>query len=91
MKKVYLCSGKINVFSMMNNNKRARFERVASTRVQKIINLLNLLGNCSNKNNYEFSEKDVELMFSEINRALRESKNRYDFALNKKENKGFKF
>ena len=75
----------------MNNNKRARFEKVASARVQKIINLLNLLGNCSNKNNYEFSGKDVELMFSEINRALRDSKNRYDFALNKKENKGFKF
>ena len=75
----------------MNTAKRARFEKVASSRVQKVINLLILLGNCSNKNNYEFSEKDVELMFSEINRALRESKNRYDFALNKKENKGFKF
>jgi len=75
----------------MNINKRARFEKVASTRVQKVINLLNLLGNCSNKNNYEFFEKDVELMFSEINRALKDSRNRYDFALNKKENKGFKF
>ena len=75
----------------MNTEQRTRFEKVASTRVQKIINLLDLLGNCSNKNNYEYSEKDVDLMFSEINRALRESKNRYDFALNKKENKGFKF
>jgi len=75
----------------MNTEKRARFEKVASTRVQKIINLLDLLGNCSNKNNYDFSEKDVELMFSEINRALKDTKNRYDFALNKKENKGFKF
>lgn len=75
----------------MNTEKRTRFEKVASTRVQKVINLLNLLGNCSNKNNYEYSEKDVDLMFSEINRALRESKNRYDSALNKKEIKGFKF
>lgn len=75
----------------MNTDRRVRFEKVASTRVQKIINLLNLLGNCSNKNNYEFSEKDVELMFSEINHALKNCKNRYDFALNKKENKGFKF
>ena len=75
----------------MNTDKRTRFEKVASMRVQKIIKLLNLLGNCSNKNNYEFSEKDVDLMFSEINRVLKDTKNRYDFALNKKENKGFKF
>ena len=75
----------------MNTDKRARFEKVASTRVQKIINLLDLLGNCSNKNNYDFSEKDVDLMFSEINRALKDTKNRFDIALNKKENKGFKF
>ena len=75
----------------MGTNKRERFEKVASTRVQKIINLLDLLGNCSNKNNYDFSEKDVDLMFLEINRALKDTKNRFDFALNKKENKGFKF
>jgi len=75
----------------MNTDKRVRFEKVASTRVQKIINLLDLLGNCSNKNNYDFSEKDVDLMFLEINRAVKDTKNRYDFALNKKENKGFKF
>jgi len=75
----------------MNTDKRARFEKVASTRVQKIISLLNLLGNCSNKNNYDFAEKDVDLMFSEISRALKDSRNRYDFALNKKGNKGFKF
>jgi len=75
----------------MNTAKRDRFEKVASTRVQKIINLLNLLGNCSNKNNYDFSEKDVDLMFSEINRTVKDTKNRFDFALNKKENKGFKF
>ena len=75
----------------MNTTKRERFEKVASTRVQKIINLLDLLGNCSNKNNYDFSEKDVDLMFSEINHALKDTKNRFDFALNKKGNRGFKF
>ena len=75
----------------MNTTKRERFEKVASTRVQKIINLLDLLGNCSNKNKYDFSEKDVDLMFSEINHALKDTKNRFDFALNKKGNRGFKF
>lgn len=56
-----------------------------------MINQLDLIGNYSNKSNYSFSRKDVDLMFSEINCALGGMKNRYDFALNKKENKGFKF
>jgi len=76
---------------LMITANRVRFEKVASARVQKIINLLNLLGNCSNKNNYDFSEKDVDLMFSEINHTLKNTKNRYDFALKKKGNEGFKF
>jgi hypothetical protein len=75
----------------MNTTKRERFERVASTRVRKILSLLDLLGNCSNKNNYDFSDKDVDLMFSEINRALKDTKNRFDFALNRKDSKDFKF
>ena len=43
--------------------KRQRFEKVASNRVQKILDFLNLLQNCSNRNNYEYTEEDVEHMF----------------------------
>jgi hypothetical protein len=71
--------------------KRQRFKKVASNRVQKIIGLINLLGNCANKNNYDYTDRDVELMFREINRAIRESKALYEKQTNKL-NKGiFKF
>jgi hypothetical protein len=75
----------------MDSLKRLRFEKVASKRVQKTIDLLRLLGNCSNKNNYEYTEKDVELMFREINKILKETKVLYDKNLNKSSNGGFKF
>ncbi len=75
----------------MDSFKRLRFEKVASKRVQKIIDLLRLLGNCSNRNNYEYSEKDVELMFREINKILKETKVLYDKNLNKSSSGGFKF
>lgn len=75
----------------MPSKRRERFEKVASNRVQKIIDFLDLLGNCANKNNYEYTEKDIELMFREINRALKETKVLYDKELNKTGKTGFKF
>lgn len=74
----------------MRSKKRERFEKVASNRVQKVIDFLGLIGNCSNKNNYEYTEKDVELMFKEINRAVKEARVMYDKELNKAKT-GFKF
>jgi len=81
----------VNKISKMSSVKRDRFEKVASNRVQKIIDFIELLGNCANKNNYEYTEKDVELMFKEINRALKETKTLYDKELNKLGKAGFKF
>lgn len=75
----------------MNTKRRDRFEKVASNRVQRIIDTLNLLGNCANKNNYEYSEKDVELMFKEMNKSLKETKLLFDKELNKSNKSGFKF
>lgn len=75
----------------MSTKRRDRFEKVASNRVQKIIDTLNLLGNCANKNNYEYSEKDVELMFREINKSLKETKLLFDKELSKTNKSGFKF
>lgn len=75
----------------MSSKRRERFEKVASNRVQKIIDYLNLLGNCANKNNYEYTEKDVEMMFREINRTLKETKILYDKEINKDNRDGFKF
>lgn len=56
--------------AMAKTEKRQRFEKVAGNRVQKILDTLTLLQNCSNRNNYEYSESDVEQMFSEISKAL---------------------
>ena len=51
--------------------KRERFEKVAVARTNKILNDLRLLGNCSNKNNYEYSEKDIKKIFSAIENELK--------------------
>lgn len=77
---------------MAETARRARFTKVASARVTKIINYLGLLQNCSNRNNYEYDSEDVELMFAEISKALREAKAAYSNELSKHSGKsGFTF
>lgn len=57
--------------------KRERFVEIAGKRTNRIISDLHLLGNCSNKNNYEYTEADVRHMFAAIEEALKESKSKY--------------
>ncbi len=56
---------------------RERFVRIAEARTQKIIDMIGLLGNCSNPYNYEYTQKDVDKMFGAIEAALKASKARY--------------
>ena len=76
------------IILMSESAKRARFTKVASARVTKIINYLGLLQNCSNRNNYEYDSEDVDLMFAEIGKALRDAKVAYSNELNKHSCKG---
>lgn len=69
---------------------RERFVRIAEVRTQKIIDMIDLLGNCSNQYNYEYTQKDVEKMFTAIESALKLSKARFTTE-NSNKNTRFKF
>lgn len=56
---------------MSKNEKRARFEKVASKRVQNVLKHLERLSNCSNKNNYDYTEEDVKKMLSAIKEKVK--------------------
>lgn len=73
------------------NSKRERFEKVASNRVQRILDTLALLQNCANRNNYDYSQEDVDQMFSEINKVLKDTKSAFVNEMNKATKQGFKF
>lgn len=76
---------------MEKTAKRQRFEKIAGNRVQRVLDTLQLLKNCSNRNNYEYSESDVEQMFTEITKALKEVRATYARELNKTNKQGFTF
>ena len=67
----------------MDNIKRNRFENVASSRVNKILNAMKSLQNCSNVYNYEYSEEDIRKMISTLRKQLDELKMAYDKGLAK--------
>ena len=52
-------------------SKRERFKRIAENRTNKILNMIELLGNCSNKNNYEYTDDDVKSIFNAIDNSIK--------------------
>lgn len=57
--------------------KRERFVRIAEARTNKIIEMLRLLGNCSSKASYKYSDDDVKKIFMEIEKELKNAKARF--------------
>ncbi len=54
--------------------KSDRFYRIAERRVNAVMNAVRLLGQCSNRRLYEYTDDDVQRMFREIERELRNAR-----------------
>ena len=67
----------------MNENKKERFKRLATQRTNTVLQKIKVLGNCSNRSVYDYSEEDVNKIFSEIERKIRETKSKFHFSKNK--------
>ncbi|MBR4353972.1 MAG: hypothetical protein IKP97_01590 [Kiritimatiellae bacterium] len=57
--------------------KRDKFVRMAEARTIKIISMIRLLGNCSNRGAYEYTDKDVNKIFTAIESAVSDAKKRF--------------
>jgi hypothetical protein len=70
-------SRKLGGVDMAPETKRQRFVRLAEARTNKILEMMRLLGNCSSKSNYEYTEDDVRKIFAVLEKELKNTKNRY--------------
>ena len=61
----------------ITETKHDRFVRLAEARTNKIIDMLQLLGNCSNTSVYDYTTEDVEEIFQAIEQEVREAKRRF--------------
>lgn len=70
-----------------NETKHERFIRLAEARTNKIIDMLKLLGNCSNTSNYRYTEEDVKKIFTAIDREVRNAKAKFNGSESSKEDR----
>jgi len=62
-----------------NEHPRDRFKRLATLRTNVVLKRLKVLGNCSNRHIYEYDENDIDKIFSEIERKVKEVKAKFHF------------
>jgi len=62
----------------IQETKRDKFVRLAEARTNKIIDMIQLLGNCSNLGAYDYTQKDVNKIFSAIQSELDAARKRFN-------------
>lgn len=59
-------------------DKRDRFVSLAEKRVNKAIKDIRLIGNLSNKNNYEYEDAEAQAIFRVLEQEVKASRSRFD-------------
>lgn len=70
---------------MDEKTKKEKFNTIATNRTNKILDMLRLLGNCSNTSNYSYTDEEVKKIFDAIEKEVKEQKAKF----NRKDKKKF--
>ncbi len=70
----------------MKETPRDKFTRLATNRVNNALKYIQLIGNLSNRSNYDYSNEDIEKIYATLGEELRKSKQRFS---TKQSNKKF--
>ena len=62
---------------MAKETKRERFVRIAEARTNRILDNMRLIGNCSSKSNYEYTDEDIKKIFGALEKELKQTKNQF--------------
>ena len=62
---------------MEQETRNERFRRIATKRTNEILEKIRILGNCSNRSSYEYTEEEINKIFSEIEKQLRLTKAKF--------------
>lgn len=68
---------------MYEESKNERFKRLAKQRGERALKDIQLLGNLSNSNNYQYTDSEVNKLFSILEAELRSQKARFRTAKRK--------
>lgn len=65
---------------MVRENDRGKFVKLAEARVGKALKAIQLIGNLSNRSNYDFTDDDVNRIFKALNDEISACRRRFEFA-----------
>jgi hypothetical protein len=63
--------------------RHSRFRRLATKRMNNLLNQIRILGNLSNKSSYDYTEEEVGKMFKAIEEQLKITKTKFKFIKHK--------
>ena len=66
------------------DKKQENFKRLAENRTNKIIDMLELLGNLSNKSNYSYTQEQVDTIFNSLEKELKIQREKFEIKKKKK-------
>jgi len=58
-------------------SKKDRFQRLATIRTNVVLQRLKVLGNCSNRQAYEYTEQEIKKIFSAIEEQVKDVKAKF--------------
>ena len=61
----------------MTETEKERFKRLGTQRTKEVLRKLKILGNCSNRYAYEYTEEDIKKIFDVIESKVKEIKNKF--------------
>ena len=65
-------------FSMESSQKQKNFKRIAEARVEKALDMMDLIGNLSNTSFYEYTEEDIDKIFKTLQESLDKNKDKFN-------------
>jgi len=63
--------------SDQKEDRASRFRRVAERRTDAVLRSIRILGNCSNKSSYQYSDEEISKIFRAIEEQLRITKSKF--------------
>lgn len=67
---------------MSSEERHRRFKRLATQRTRNTLKAIRVLGNCSNRSNYDYTQDEVRKIFREIETALQDTKAKFTYPRN---------
>jgi len=75
---------------MVRESDRQKFVQLAQARVNKTLKDIQLIGNLSNRSNYDYTDEDVEKIFRALSQEITVCKKRFDLSKRKADAAMFK-